>query len=205
MKTFLILFIFLTQTLFSSSAIDDSTLQKMIGHMIIIGFPNENVDKNSTIIKQINKYELGGVILFDRFYNDRSKTKNISSPSQLQELTSSLKKLSNKSLLISVDQEGGKVARLKPKYGFKEIPSAKKVALKSQNEAEEIYSTMSNMLKQNGINCNFAPVVDLEVNPRNKVIVGLERSFGKDSKEVSKYAKILIDELPAMGESNIED
>jgi len=199
-KLFFILFILLGHTLFASQITpSDSELKKMIGHMLIVGFPDERVDKNSKIIKQINKYELGGVILFDRFYSDRSKTKNISSPAQLQELTHSLKSLSNTPLLISVDQEGGKVARLKPAYGFIEIPSAKKVALESSCEAEKTYKTMSKMLYENGINCNFAPVVDLEINPKNKVIVGLERSFGSDSKKVSEYAKTLINEQKKAG------
>jgi beta-N-acetylhexosaminidase len=171
---------------------EDTELKKMIGHMLIVGFDNAYVDKDSKIIKQINKYELGGVILFDRFYNDRNKTKNISSPKQLKNLTNSLKKLSNKPLLISVDQEGGKVARLKPDYGFKSFKSAKDIASLSEKEAKKSYADMAKMLKENGINCNFAPVVDLEINPKNKVIVKLKRSFGKDPTTVNKYAKILI-------------
>ena len=196
-KIFFIIFILLSQLLFASQS--DEQLKKMIGHMLIVGFPDESVDKNSKIIKQINKYELGGVILFDRFYSDREKTKNISSPTQLYKLTTSLKNLSKKPLLIAVDQEGGKVARLKPKYGFSKIPSAKNVAKLSQNEAKKIYGDMSRMLQKSGINSNFAPVVDLAVNPKNRVIVGLERSFSKDSKVVSKYAKILIDEQKKAG------
>lgn len=162
--------------------------------MIVIGFPDASVDKNTQIIKKINQYHLGGVILFDIFYSDRSKNKNISSPKQLQKLTSQLQKLSNHPILISVDQEGGKVARLKPKYGFQEFASAKEVSKFSLLDAQKTYEDMAIMLKNNGINCNFAPVVDLEVNPKNKVIVGLERSFGTSSTEVSKYAKVLIEE-----------
>ena len=183
MKIFFIIFIFLN-LLLNAHQSDDIELKRMIGHMLVVGFDDEYVDENSEIIKQINKYELGGVILFDRFYIDREKTKNISSSKQLQTLTHALKKLSKKPLLISVDQEGGKVARLKPKYGFSEIPSAKNVALGSLTDAQKTYEKMSKMLQENGINCNFAPVVDLEVNPKNKVIVGLERSFGSSSKKV---------------------
>lgn len=168
--------------------------------MIIVGFDDAKIDENSQIIKDINKYELGGVILFDIFYHDRSKNKNVISPKQVAELTSSLQQLSTRKILISIDQEGGKVARLKPKYDFLEIPSAKDVALTSEQEAQLIYANMAKMLQQNGLNCNFAPVVDLAINPDNKVIVGLERSFSKDPKKVSKYASILID---AQKEHNI--
>ena len=192
------LLIFINFSIFAST-INDNELKKMIGQMIVIGFPNESVNENSEIIKQINKYNLAGVILFDIFYNDREKNKNISSPEQLQRLTTSLKKLSNHPILISVDQEGGKVARLKPKYGFEEFLSAKKISELSIPHAKSSYKNISKMLQKNGINCNFAPVVDLEVNPKNKVIVGLERSFGSSSEEVTKYAKILIDEQKKAG------
>ena len=167
--------------------------------MLIVGFADEKVDANSKIIKQINKYTLGGVILFDRFYDDRTKTKNISSPAQLKNLTTSLQKHSNQPLLISVDQEGGKVARLKPAYGFKEFPSAKKVSQASFIQAEETYKTMSKVLHENGVNCNFAPVVDLEINPKNKVIVGLERSFGESPEDVTSFAKVQIQEQKKAG------
>ena len=78
---------------------DEQTLKKMIGRMLIVGFEDESIDKNSKITSHLQNYELGGVILFDRFYNDRNKTKNISSPEQLKALTSSLKSFSKKPLL----------------------------------------------------------------------------------------------------------
>ena len=198
MKLIFFTLFFSIQTLLASNLGED-TLKKMIGHMLIVGFADEKVDENSQIIKQINRYELGGVILFDRFYDDRSKTKNISSPLQLKQLTSSLQKYSNKALLISVDQEGGKVARLKPAYGFEKFPSAKEISQNSLTNAQERYKSMSALLHENGINCNFAPVVDLEINPKNKVIVGLERSFGKSSTDVAYYAQVQIQEQKKAG------
>ena len=174
---------------------NEDKLKKQIARMLVVGFESEKIDKNSKIVKDIQKYELGGAILFDRFYDDRSKTKNISSPAQLQELTKKLKSFSKKPLLISIDQEGGKVARLKPKYGFKKIPSAKEISKLSLQDAKEIYKTQAKMIKQNGINCDFAPVVDLALNPKNKVIVGLERSYGASSSKVTQYAKIFINSL----------
>ena len=178
----------------NAKQISDTELKKMIGRMLIVGFPDEKIDKNSQIVKDMQEYDLGGVILFDKFYNDRSKTKNISSPSQLKTLTHDLKKFSNRPLFISVDQEGGKVARLKPKYGFSKIPSALSVSKMNFKEAHGIYETQSKMLQNAGINMNFAPVVDLNVNPRNRVIVGLQRSYGKDVSKVTAYAKIVIQE-----------
>nr|WP_321266935.1 glycoside hydrolase family 3 N-terminal domain-containing protein [uncultured Sulfurimonas sp.] len=174
---------------------NEDELKKQIGRMLVVGFENEQIDKNSKIVKNIQKYELGGVILFDSFYDDKAKTKNISSPAQLQELTKKLKSFSKKPLLISIDQEGGKVARLKPKYGFDKIPSAKEISKLSLQDAKEIYKTQAKMLKQNSLNCDFAPVVDLALNTKNKVITGLERSYGTSASKVTQYAKIFIDSL----------
>ena len=188
-------FLLLLSTLLTLNAAlpEDEILKKQIGHMLVVGFPNAKITKNSQIVKDIEKYELGGVILFDKFYSNRKITKNISSPKQLKKLTSDLKSFATKPLIISLDQEGGKVARLKPAYGFSEIPSAFEISKISIADAKNIYKKQSKMLQSSGINTNFAPVVDLAINPKNRVIVGLERSFGADSKKVTMYAKIVID------------
>ncbi len=188
----LLLFSLFVSSLFAS---EDAQLQKMVGRMLLVGFADESINEKSQIVQQIQKYDLGGVILFDRFYDDRTKTKNISSPAQLQKLTASLKSFSKKPLLISVDQEGGKVARLNPKYGFEATPSASRVAQLDAYMTTHVYNALARTLVHNGINCNFAPVVDLGVNPDNKVIYGLGRSYGDSSKEVAMYAKIMMTSL----------
>ena len=195
MKLLLILFA-LSLTLYANEALslEDEKLKKMIGRMLIVGFERQSVDANSQIIKDMQAYDLGGVILFDRFYSDREKVKNIASPSQLKNLSKQLQGFAKKPLFIAIDQEGGKVARLKPKYGFTKIPSAFEVSKMSLKEAHKIYVIQAQMLHDSGINMNFAPVVDLSINPKNRVIVGLERSFGKESKKVTEYASVVIDE-----------
>jgi len=189
-----LLFLLLLLSLNAADKMDETKLKNMIARMLIVGFDDAKIDANSQIVKDMQKYELGGVILFDRFYNEREKTKNIASPQQLKQLTTDLQKYAQKPLFISIDQEGGKVARLKPKYGFKIIPSAQALSLMSLSDARKVYETQAQMISEMGINMNFAPVVDLAVNPKNKVIVGLERSYGKNSESVAEYASILIDE-----------
>ena len=191
-QTLLLLVTFLT---LNANMPEDDIVKKQIGRMLIVGFENERVDKNSKIVKQIQKYDLGGVILFDRFFTNKNKTKNISSPRQLKLLTSELKSFSSKPMFISIDQEGGKVSRLKPIYGFLGVPSAKKISEMPLKEAKIIYENQAKMIKENGINSDFAPVVDLAINPENKVIVGLERSYSSDSKKVIQYAKVFMDSL----------
>jgi len=174
--------------------ITEDDIKKMIGRMLIIGFDGTKVTKNSQIVKDIKKYNLGGVILFDKDYKNKKKTKNIKSPKQLAKLTKDLKSFAKEPLLISVDQEGGKVARLNPSNGFKSIPSAFEVGKLSYKDTVNTYKKQSKMLKDAGINTNFAPVVDLAINPKNKVIVGLNRAFGKDPRQVVEFAKVMIDE-----------
>jgi len=178
----------------SKSKPNEQELKRMIGRMLIVGFPDKKLDSNSQIVKDMQAYDLGGVILFDRLYDDKNKTKNIVNPVQVQNLTQALKSFSRKSLFIAVDQEGGRVARLKPKYGFSEIPSAFEVSKMSLEDARKVYTMQSSMLQENGLNMNFAPVVDLSINPQNSVIVGLERSFGKESVKVINYASLVIEE-----------
>lgn len=189
------IFLLLLQTflLLNAAPKEDVQLKKMIGRMLIVGFDEQTIFYDSKIVKDIHRYDLGGVILFDRFYDDRSRVKNILNSHQLKYLTSDLQKYSKHPLFIAIDQEGGKVARLKPKYGFLKIPSAYSVSKMKIEEAKKIYGAQSQMLQGLGINCNFSPVVDLSANPKNRVIVELERSFGKDSQSVVKYASLVID------------
>ena len=192
MRWFLVLFLLCSIV---DAQMSDMELKKEIGRMVIVGFENQKVDADSQIIKDIQKYDLGGVILFDRFYSDRNKTKNISSPKQLKELTLKLKSFAKKPLFIAIDQEGGRVARLKPKYGFLKIPSAKSISQMPLEQVKKIYDKQAKMLKDVGINCDFAPVVDLARNDKNKVIVGLERSYGSNPEVVERYAGVFIDSL----------
>ena len=197
MKIFLLLlqtFVLLYASGYKAVSQEDIALKKMIGRMLIVGFNDQTLFYDSSIVKDIQDYDLGGVILFDRYYNDKKRVKNILGPYQLKNLVHELTMYSKKPLFIGIDQEGGKVARLKPKYGFLKIPSAQNVAKMPLNEARRIYTNEAKMLQNLGINLNFAPVVDLSVNPKNKVIFGLGRSYAKSSEKLVKYASLVIEE-----------
>ncbi|MEA3521558.1 MAG: glycoside hydrolase family 3 N-terminal domain-containing protein, partial [Campylobacterota bacterium] len=190
LKVFIVIFMMSSHLL--ANVGDEPHLKKMIARMLVVGFDQEKLTEKSQIIQEIQKYELGGVILFDRFYNDRNRTKNIRSPKQLQTLTHALQKAAKKPLLISIDQEGGRVERLKSSYGFEATPSALAIAKATLADATLSYTALAKLLHVNGINCNFAPVVDVAVNPKNYVIYGLERSYGSDVTHVSNYAGVFI-------------
>ncbi|MFT7860320.1 MAG: glycoside hydrolase family 3 N-terminal domain-containing protein [Sulfurimonas sp.] len=168
----------------------DTQLKTMIAKMLIVGFEDENFDRS---------YRLGGMILFDKNLKGPGKTKNIINPQQLKKLTSKIKNSKNAPYFIAVDQEGGKVARLKNEKGFYQAPSAKKITTLSLAKAHKLYKKHSEMLQRYGFNMNFAPVVDLDRNPNNKVIGGLERAYGKTPQNVIKYADVMIDEQNRAG------
>ena len=177
------------------------TLEKKIGQMLMVGFHGTSAPSNSQICKDIKTYNIGSVILFDYNPVNKSKPKNIATRSQLKSLTKQLQACSSDGkLLIAVDQEGGKVQRLKSKYGFYgKFPKASDVIKMDQSQIKSTYKKMSAELNSVGINYDLAPVVDLDINPRNHVIHGLGRSFGKDPKVVAKYASTFIDAMHSNG------
>ena len=200
LKKILILFSIVT-TPFMLHAGDYLSLEKKIGQMLMVGFHGTSASKNSQICKDIKRYNVGSVILFDYNPVNKNKPKNIATKKQLAKLTKELQACSSDGkLLIAVDQEGGRVQRLKSKYGFHgKFPKASDVIKMDQSQIYGTYKKMSKELKSVGINYDLAPVVDLDINMKNHVIHGLGRSFGKDPKIVAKYASTFIDAMHSNG------
>ena len=176
---------------------NSKTLDEKIGSMLMVGFMGTTAYKNSQICKDIRTYDLAGVILFDVNPVNHKEAKNISSKNQVAKLTQQLQACSKDGkLLISVDQEGGRVQRLKTKYGFYgKFPKARDVLSLSDEKVSWHYNKMGAELKSVGINYNLAPDVDLAINKKNRVIYQLGRSFGADPKQVVHYASIFMDAM----------
>ncbi len=173
------------------------SLDKKIGSMLMVGFMGTSAPQNSQICRDIKKYNLAGVILFDMNPINHKEAKNISNKAQVAKLTQELQACSKDGkLLIAVDQEGGKVQRLKSKYGFYgKFPKAKDVIRYSDAKVKQYYAKMGAELSSVGINYNLAPDVDLALNKRNHVIYKLGRSFGANPKQVVHYASIFMDAM----------
>jgi len=169
-------------------------LKQLLHKMLIIGFDGHAILNNDTLTTQIQN-GLGGVILFDRYIEDTSKAKNIHSFEQLKKLNQSLQNISDNPLMICIDQEGGKVARLREQKGFKESPSAKMITTLIDDEAKKAYDELASQLQELDINCNFAPLVDLGINKDSKIIYGLDRAYGDDTEQIVKYGEIFMDAL----------
>ncbi len=176
-----------------SSQISEEELKEKIGQMIIVGFRGTKIDENSPIVRALRELNIGGVILYDIDGPSGKYPRNIINKDQLRELILGLQKFAKIPLFIAIDAEGGKVNRLKQEYGFEEILSHRKLGeiddLKiTKREAEKL----ARELKEVGINMNFAPVVDLNLNPQNPVISKLERSFSLSPQKVISHAEVFI-------------
>ena len=174
--------------------LSDDQLKERIGQMIMTGFRGTEARENSDIYKMIKDVKIGGVVLFDYDIPSGSFPRNITSYEQTKKLTSDIQKYSITPLFVAVDAEGGNVNRLKQKYGFLPIISAAKMG--QDKTFQTVYKESVELameLKGLGFNMNLAPVVDLNINPKNPIIGALERSFSSDSKEVVQQAKIFIE------------
>jgi len=179
------------------STIIPKTLNEKIGSMLMVGFMGTTAKEGTQICQDIKKYNLAGVILFDVNPVNHSKSKNIANKVQVARLTQELQACSkDRKLLIAVDQEGGRVQRLKSKYGFYgKFPKAADVIKLSDARVKQHYEEMGAELSSVGINYNLAPDVDLAINPKNRVIYKLGRSFGSDPKQVVKYSSIFMNAM----------
>jgi len=174
----------------------DYALKQKIGQMLIVGFRGTDIDRNSYISKAMNVLNLGGVVLFDKDNpSSGTITRNITGVEQTKKLVSDLKKYSPSPLFIAIDAEGGYVNRLKEKYGFTYIPSAQEMGKGTVEETKNQANILGQELSYFGINMDFAPVVDVNVNPLNPIIGDLERSFSEDPQKVYEHASSFIDGL----------
>jgi beta-N-acetylhexosaminidase len=175
-------------------------LDEMIGQMILVGFRGLALEAENPIVADIRDRKIGGVVLFDYDVPAQSPVRNIESPRQVKALIDSLRGLAAVPLFIAVDQEGGKVSRLKEKFGFPATVSQKYLGSLDDAAVTRKYAeTEATVLAEAGFNLNFAPVVDLDVNPANPVIGGIERSFSADPAIVVKHAVEVIRAYRAAG------
>ncbi len=142
-------------------------------------------------------FGLGGVILFDRDVQ-LGGIRNVESPAQLRTLCAEIHALPSRPLVF-VDQEGGKVRRLKAAAGFAELPSAKQLARLPEVEARRLVEASCGEMRALGIDFDLAPVVDLDSNPDNPNIGAIERSFSADPAEVRRCARLFGEAAERVG------
>ncbi|MBN2676165.1 MAG: glycoside hydrolase family 3 protein [Alphaproteobacteria bacterium] len=189
-----ILFLLLCPTLLllgCSEAPQENFLKKEIGQMVLVGFRGKTVPHY--LKDDLKSGRIGGLILFDYDVVKGEFDRNIESPEQVKLLVSEVQSYAETPAFIAIDQEGGKVARLTPQYGFPPTLSAQKLGKKNDLKATyENAEIIALTLKSLGINLNFAPVVDLNINPNNPAIGKKERSYSADPKIVTQHAQKVI-------------
>ena len=166
-------------------------LRQRIARLLVVGFRGLRVEADDWIAGAIAVDGLGGVVLFDK---DRVEPmRNVRTPRQVTRLISDLKALApGRELIVAIDQEGGHVTRLSQAYGFRALVSEAAIGAQGdaavQAWAEGLVATLADV----GVNLNLAPVVDLNINPKNPAIGALGRAFSADPGVVARDAALEI-------------
>ncbi|MBI3327966.1 MAG: beta-N-acetylhexosaminidase [Nitrospinae bacterium] len=165
------------------------SLAEKVGQVFMVGF--EGTAVTPELAAWLRRFAWGGVMLFGR---------NTQSPTQLRALSQALQEMAHAHnhppLLIAVDQEGGRVTRLKAP--FTPFPSAALLGrLGSAQRASEVGRAIARELQAVGITMNMAPVLDVLTNPANAVIG--DRAFGSDPGRVGCLGAACIHGMRAAG------
>ncbi len=185
-------------------------LKRQAGQMLLVGFrgaePLDEAGRPLPILEQIPRLNLGGVILFDRDAQLGTPGRNVTGPEQLRRLNAAMGNAAADAglppLFVAVDQEGGRVQRLKPINGFPDGPAAADLCPVGDAQAGLALAAgtaTGRMLRQAGFNLDFAPVCDVNVNPQNPVIGGIGRSFSADPNRVADCAGAFAQGLQGQG------
>lgn len=157
------------------------SLEEKVGQLFMLWFKGPVADEDARAL--IVTHHVGGLILY-------ATPGNIESPEQVARLTAAMQAAAATTgqgigLLIGVDQEGGPVARLR--QGFTVFPSQMAQAATGRTDlARQAAAATARELAAVGINVDFAPVADVNVNPANPII-GI-RSFGSDPAVAARFA-----------------
>jgi beta-N-acetylhexosaminidase len=163
-----------------------TTLRHEIGQLLVAGFDGHQVPVELRALAR--EFGLGGVILFAR---------NISEPEQVAELCFECARLvPNTPLWVSVDQEGGRVARLRAP--FTEWPPMATLGRSGDKGlAERCARALAMELKAVGINLDYAPVLDIHTNPKNPVIG--DRALSDKAETVARMGAAIVRALQSEG------
>lgn len=180
-------------TAMANTIVDRMSLEEQIGQMFIVNLEELDNTKGDyfefrkctdNMKESLQNYSVGGVILFSRNISTIQQTKNI-----IQNLQDSVKV----PLFISVDEEGGTVARIGNNSNMctTTFPPMEQVG-KTEDEsyAYTMGATIGKEIKELGFNLDFAPVADVKTNAYNTEIGS--RSFGSDAKQVAKMVKQVV-------------
>ena len=165
-------------------------MKQQVGQLFMVGLPGTELDGST--LRLIREQRINNFIIFKR---------NVDTPAQLKNLCASLRDACLAEELppplISIDQEGGTVARLSEP--FTQFPDARKLA--EDGRAEELLADFARVCAQElldvGINMNLAPVLD--VCPAGQGFFMELRSLGEDPERVAELGALVISEMQRAG------
>ena len=160
-------------------------LKQKIGQMLVFGWQGATDEENYTVSEHgrtlIDEFQVGGIALFAR---------NISTPEQVAATVNEFQSRSGIPLLVVADQEGGMVARFKAPFAV--FPGNMALgATGSPDYCKRAAQAIAKQLAAVGVNVNFAPCVDVNINPENPII-GV-RSFGESPEMVAQLGAAAIE------------
>lgn len=173
------------------------SVETMAGAMIMTGFSGTRAP--ASVRRAVAEGRLGGIILFDRGLKVEEKTYNIESASQLRRMIAELQAAAPHTLLVAVDQEGGRVRRLKKERGFFPLPSAAAMGSMDTDEVRRLGLRAGREMAALGINVDLAPVVDVRRSKRSPGLGDADRLFGSDASAVARKALAFADGLYEAG------
>lgn len=179
----------------SAGTVSADSIRHMAARMLMVGFRGSEITPDNPVTGYIRDLGVETIILFDVDLTSGGGygSRNITSAEQLKKLTSDLRALSARPLLICADQEGGYVQRLKPAYGWERIPSALVASRGGADSVRAAAALSARQLSQAGINLNLAPDADLLINGC-PAISGLDRAYSANPDSVALFAGIFVDE-----------
>ncbi len=189
------------------STLELSELNTMIGSLFTVGIASTEPDRNA--LSLIREHKVGGVILFAR---------NIENPLQVASLCRSLQEeaiaATETPLFLAIDQEGGRVARLKEPFTLH--PGASEIARSPDplEQAARFASITATEMSLVGLNMNMAPVLDVPSGEPERHLSG--RTFGSKPEMVASLGMKVVEELqsrkilavakhfPGLGKANLD-
>jgi beta-N-acetylhexosaminidase len=162
------------------------TLRRHIGQLAIAGFAGDAVPADLRLLAR--EFDLGGVILFAR---------NVVAPEQVADISREVQSLVQElPLWVSVDQEGGRVARLKAPFTV--WPPMRTLGRSGDEQlAARFAKALAAELKAVGITLDYTPVLDIHTNPKNPVIG--DRALAERAEDVARLGRTIITTLQGEG------
>ena len=161
-------------------------IRRHIGQLAIAGFPGRSIPQDLRLLAR--EFDLGGVVFFGR---------NVEAPEQVAEMSRDAQALaSDLPLWVSVDQEGGRVARLKTPFTVWP-PMLTLGRSGDEHLAERFARALAAELRAVGISLDFTPVLDILTNPSNPVIG--DRALAERADDVARLGVAIIRTLQSEG------